>query len=126
MDQSQVAIEATRLAFGMVKDLNVQLLTLGTALIGATVIFSKDVKKDHNWAELILAILLLLFLLASMVFGVISIMKLIGVLAPVYAKPAFTVDAARGATRMQLYSFGFGVILFVLYGIISMLSLPRR
>jgi hypothetical protein len=56
----QIALEATKLAVGLAKDLSVQLLTLSSALIGLTVVLSKDVKKTHNWFELLLVILVLL------------------------------------------------------------------
>jgi hypothetical protein len=56
VDQDVINMEATKLAFGLAKDLSVQLLTLGSALIGLTVVLSKDIKKSHNTLQTLLVL----------------------------------------------------------------------
>ncbi|MFX8992039.1 hypothetical protein ABTN16_19100, partial [Acinetobacter baumannii] len=77
MDQATITLEATKLAVGLAKDLNVQLLTLSSALIGLTVVLIKDVKKTHNRRELALVGLVLVIFIFSIGCGILAIMKLI-------------------------------------------------
>ncbi|MFX7784747.1 hypothetical protein ABTJ92_21225, partial [Acinetobacter baumannii] len=83
---------------GLAKDLNVQLLTLSSALIGLTVVLIKDVKKTHNRRELALVGLVLVIFIFSIGCGILAIMKLIGSLAPVDKLPVLSVDEARWVT----------------------------
>lgn len=122
MDQATIALEASKLAVGLAKDLSVQLLTLSSALIGLTVVLIKDVKKSHNGAELLLAVLVLLAYLVSIACGIYAIMKLIGSLAPVSGPVVLGVDAARFAAGLQIIAFLAATILFSLYGVVAFIS----
>ncbi|SEN41014.1 hypothetical protein [Bradyrhizobium sp. OK095] len=115
-------LEATKLAVGLAKDLSVQLLTLSSALIGLTVVLIKDVKKSHNGAELILAVLVLFTYIVSIVFGIYAIMKLIGSLAPVSGPVVLGVDAARPAAGWQIIAFVVATGLFSVYGVVALVS----
>lgn len=121
----QTALEATKLAIGLAKDLSVQLLTLSSALIGLTVVLSKDVKKTHNWFELVLVILVLLLYLFSIGCGIYAIMRLVGALAPVTPPIDFSIDAARTAAGNQIISFLVASFLFSLYGVIAIIAFRR-
>jgi len=122
MDQTTTVLEATKLAVGLAKDLNVQLLTLSSALIGLTVVLIKDVKKTHNGAELLLGVLVLLAYIVSIACGIYAIMKLIGSLAPVGGTAVLSVDAARPATGLQIFAFLVATGLFSLYGVIALVT----
>jgi hypothetical protein len=116
------ALEATKLAIGLAKDLNVQLLTLSSALIGLTVVLIKDVKKTHNGLELLLIVLVLLAYIVSIACGIYAIMKLIGSLVPIGKPGVLSVDEARPATGWQIITFLVATFLFSLYGVIALIS----
>jgi len=122
MDQATTVLEATKLAVGLAKDLSVQLLTLASALIGLTVVLIKDVKKTHNGAELLLAVLVLLGYIVSIACGIYAIMKLIGSLAPVSGPVVLSVDAARPAASLQIIAFVLATIVFSLYGVLAVIA----
>jgi hypothetical protein len=126
MDQATTVLEATKLAVGLAKDLSVQLLTLSSALIGLTVVLSKDVKKTHNGFELLLVIVVLLTYLFSIGCGIYAIMKLIGSLAPVGVPIAFSIDAARPAAGWQILAFLAATFLFSLYGVIAIITFRKN
>src|SRR6266851_3380330 len=118
-DQEQIALEATKLAIGLAKDLSVQLLTLGSGLIGLTVILSKDIKKSHSTFEMYLVVSILVAYLFSILSGIYAIMKLTGSLSgPV----TFTLDAARTAATCQIFAFLLATGLFTIYGIIAIFT----
>jgi hypothetical protein len=119
-------LEATKIAFGLAKDLSVQLLTLASALIGLTVIFSKYIKKSHKIFEMLLVVFVLLAYLVSILSGIYTIMKLTGSLAPVGGAIRFTIDAARPAAICQIVSFLIATILFTVYGIIAIVTLWKN
>ena len=121
-DQATTVLEATKLAVGLAKDLNVQLLTLSSALIGLTVVLIKDVKKTHNGAELVLVVLILLAYILSITCGIYAIMKLIGSLAPLSGSVVLSVDGARAATGLQILAFLGATILFSLYGVLALFT----
>jgi hypothetical protein len=125
-DQEQIALEATKLAIGLAKDLSVQLLTLGSGLIGLTVILSKDIKKSHSTFEMYLVVSILVAYLFSILSGIYAIMKLTGSLAPVSGPVTFTLDAARTAATCQIFAFLLATGLFTIYGIIAIFTLWRN
>jgi hypothetical protein len=126
MDQATTVLEATKLAVGLAKDLSVQLLTLSSALIGLTVVLSKDVKKIHNGFEIFLVIVVLLTYIFSIGCGIYAIMKLIGSLAPVGVPIVFSIDAARAAAGWQILSFLAATFLFALYGVIAIITFRKN
>ncbi|MGL6061123.1 MAG: hypothetical protein ACRC1G_10600 [Bradyrhizobium sp.] len=126
MDQATITLEATKLAVGLAKDLNVQLLTLSSALIGLTVVLIKDVKKTHNRRELALVGLVLVIFIFSIGCGILAIMKLIGSLAPVDKLPVLSVDEARWVTGAQIIAFLTATFLFSLYGFIALVTFGRK
>jgi hypothetical protein len=126
VDQTALSFEATKLAFGMAKDLSVQLITLGSALMGLTVVLSKDIKKSHNPWELMLLIAVLFFYLCSIIAGIYTIMKLTGALAPGGGAVDFSLNSGRAPATVQIVTFIIATLLFILYGLIAMSVLSRQ
>jgi hypothetical protein len=126
MDQSQIDFEAMKLAVGLAKDLSVQLLTLSSALIGLTVVLSKDVMRVHTRREMLLVFSVLGGFLLSIVCGLYALMRLTGSLAPVGQPAKLTLDAARGGAVWQIGAFGVTTALFTVYSCIAIVTFWRE
>jgi hypothetical protein len=121
-----IDLEATKLAFGLAKDLAVQLLTLASAFIGLTVVLSKDIKQRHSAIELILVFSVLVVYFVSVLSGVYVLMKLTGLLAPLDNQIKFSLDAARPSAAAQIGTFVLATLLFGLYGAVAISDLYRK
>jgi hypothetical protein len=125
MDQDTINFEAMKLAIGLAKDLSVQLLTLSSALIGLTVVLSKDIMRTHTTREMLLVFAVLGAFLFSIAFGLYALMRLTGSLAPVGIPAKLTLDAARGGATWQIIAFGVATLLFTLYSCIAIFTFWR-
>ena len=118
-------LEASKLAFTFAKDLCVQLITLSAVIIGVTVTFSKDLKKEHQTAEIVLLVAVWLLYMASIIFGVWCLMSIVGNLAPVGGTPPDLKinDNVRFWAKAQIIGFFLATGLFLIYGFISLTML---
>lgn len=119
MDPAVVSLEAAKLAVGLAKDLSVQLLTLGSALIGLTVALSKDIKNVPSRAESFFVTFTLIVYFVSLMAGVYTLMKMIGILAPVGGPGVISLEEARTGALVQIVAFSVGTVLLILYGIFA-------
>ena len=126
MDQETTNFEAMKLAIGLAKDLSVQLLTLSSALIGLTVVLSKDIMRTHTKREMLLVFAVLGAFLCSIACGLYALMRLTGSLAPVGMPAKLTLDAARGGATWQIIAFGVATLLFTVYGCIAIFTFWRE
>jgi hypothetical protein len=124
-DQEMINLEAMKLAVGLAKDLSVQLLTLSSALIGLTVVLSKDIMRIHTTREMLLVFAVLSTFLFSIACGLYSLMRLTGSLAPVAIPAKLTLDAARAGATWQIIAFAVATLLFTLYGCVAIFTFWR-
>lgn len=112
--------EQRRKAFDFAQETSKQLITLATAIIGLTITFAKDFVGSVHGCPRFLAILAWVLLLASVAFGLLTLMALTGSLE----SSATTVPSIRGrnVTRpavAQIFLFFFGLLTAVLFGVLA-------
>jgi hypothetical protein len=114
--------EQRKKAFDFAQETSKQLITLATAIIGLTITFAKDfVGSVHGFPRL-LAVLSWALLLASVAFGLLTLMALTGSLEP--AAGGSTAPSIRGSNVTapaiaQVLLFFLGLSIAVLFGILA-------
>ncbi len=117
--------DETKLAFEAARDTTKQLITLASAIIAVTITFSKDFVHSVEKSDRIFALCSWGAFLASVFFGVWTLMALTGSLA---AKPPEGTESATASiyglnilipSAMQMLSFMAGLLLVVIFAITS-------
>ena len=115
------------LALTLANGLAVQLITLAVAMIGLTVTFAKDFQQNKLMSQLILLAIWLAFLI-GILSGIFCIKALISIITPQKPTDALIVitdDALHWAT-WQEYLFYAGLVLFIIQGAISIVSVRKK
>lgn len=100
-------------SFDFASDVSKQLITLATAIVTVTISFQKDIFSltGGRWTTL-LGLAWLAFLL-SVVFGIWTLLALAGALHN--PTPSIWVSSVMSPSRLQIASFGLGVLIAAAY-----------
>jgi len=114
--------EQRKKAFDFAQETSKQLITLATAVIGLTITFAKDFVGGVHGFPRCLAVISWALLLASVAFGLLTLMALTGSLEPTAG--ASTTPSIRGTNVIapaiaQVLLFFIGLSLAVLFGILA-------
>jgi hypothetical protein len=114
--------EQRKKAFDFAQETSKQLITLATGVIGLTITFGKDFVGSVHGFPRCLAVMSWALLLASVAFGLLTLMALTGSLEPAAGDPA--APSIRGGNVtvpaiIQVLLFFLGLLLAVLFGILA-------
>jgi len=111
-------------AFDFAQETSKQLISLSTGIIALTITFGKDFVKGVHGFPRALAIVAWVLLLASIGFGLLTLMALTGSLEP---KPGDSAPASiresnvTGPAIVQVVLFFLGLVVAVLFGVFAAL-----
>lgn len=109
--------ERVKKSFDYLQDSTKQLITLATAILTFTITFLKDIAKNAGDIPRILMTLSWVFLVASAIFGLVTLLNMTGVLG----KPSETPDIYRSSIRLfsglQLGAFAIALIFAVVFAV---------
>lgn len=114
--------EQLKLGFEFAKDLHEQLITLSTAIIAVTITFLKDFGSGSRGRGFVCVKIAWIFFIVSIVFGVVSLMKIAGLLMPSVDGLALTgIDSwTRRLAGAQVIAFFLGTALLIVHGFIAL------
>jgi len=114
--------EQRKKAFDFAQETSKQLITLATAIVGLTITFAKDFVGGVHGFPRFLAISTWALLLASIAFGLLTLMALTGSLEPGAdnsTSPSIRGSNVTAPATAQILLFFFGLLVAVWFGIIA-------